>query len=867
MPRTDAKQRTLPLADRITAPEEGPFRSLTAAEVAERVARGLVNRAPQAPWADYRAILWRNVFTLFNGLVVPAAVALFLLGEWRGAVAVSGLALLNSAIGLAQELRAKWHLDRLALLAEPRAHVIRDGCPQEIPAGDIVQDDQLLLTAGEPVLADGVVLAARHLEVDEALLTGESDPVPAPPGRPLLSGSFCVAGTGVYLAEKVGAAAYAQRTGLEARRYRFSASPLQHTINRLIEILTVTAIVMCLLYVGLFFLRGFPAAELVRMVAATITSMVPQGLVLFTTLAFILGAVRLSARGAVVQQLSAVESMAAVNVVCLDKTGTLTTNRLRLDRVRVVDPAASEEEVRRLLTLFADASPGASNKTIQALRAGVGEHHAAGEVEILDSLPFKSQNRYSAVWLRPAGGTRGGGAETHEAAAPSSFVLVLGACEALQPFFPAAVGDHWEKAWRELLPTGLRLLMFARADVPPGASSPPFEGQLPPLELRPLALIALGDELRPDAAEVLAALAAQGLRFKIISGDHPETVHAVITQLRLPVSRTDVVTGAELTAASEPGRLIAARTIFARVAPRQKVEIIEALQRQGDRVAMIGDGINDLLAIKRADLGIAMGDGSAATRTVAGLVLENNRFELLPATLTEGRNILRNLRRAAKIFLLKNVYTLLLIVAALGVLGLPFPYLPQQVTLLNKLTIGIPVFVITVSRTSAARAGHAGFLRQVGWFAVTTGLVVGLAGLAVFLLAAHVLGDPVPEQRTMLLSTLILLGLANLPRVLTTEGERLTFTDRQFLWWIPAALLLCAVEMYWPPAADFFQLTPLPVSRWGVVVAVAATGFLLCLGLDRLGSVNPRAACHPRQSVGHDAQRYGGSTEQNHPVR
>jgi magnesium-transporting ATPase (P-type) len=810
------------MPDAPTVAPDPQVRGLTDAEVAERVARGQVNRVTRSHRAEYRDILSRNLFTLFNALVVPAAVALFLLDEWRGAVAVSGFAVINTAIGLAQELRAKRHLDRLALLAEPRARVIRSGQAKVIPAGEVVRDDHLLLAAGEPVLADGVALIADHLEIDEALLTGESDPVLAPPGRWLLSGSFCVAGEGVYRAEKVGNEAYAHQTGREARRYAFQASPLQHTIDRLIQILTGTAIALCLLYVVLYLVRGFSAADLVQMVAATVTSMVPQGLVLFTTLAFILGAVRLSARGAVVQRLSAVESMAAVNVLCLDKTGTLTTNRLQLDQVRVVAAGVSEEEVRRLLALFAASSLDERNKTLQALRAASGEPAA---VAALDRLPFKSQNRYSAVRLRlPGEGV-------------VVVTLVLGAGEALQPFFAADVAGDWEGAWRELLPTGLRLLTFARAEDSRGA----FEGRLPDVPLRPLAVIALSDEARPDAARVLADLAAQGIRVKIISGDHAETVRATVRCLGLPATDQDVVTGEELAAAGDPARLLEGRSIFARVAPGQKVEIVEALQHRGHRVAMIGDGINDILAIKRSDLGIAMGDGSPATRTVAGLVLENNRFELLPDTLAEGRNILRNLRRAAKIFLLKNAYTFLLVLGTLGVFGLPFPYLPQQVTLLNALTIGVPVLVITLSRTSAARAGPAGFLRSVGLFALFTGTVVALAGLAVMLLSAHLLGDDVLTQRTVLLSTLVVLGLGNLPRVLTGDGDRLTRLDRRFLWWLPAALLLYAAVMYGPLAADFFQLAPLDLSRWAVVLSASAVALLICVGLDRFKSRSERS--------------------------
>ncbi|HEV3143098.1 MAG TPA: HAD-IC family P-type ATPase, partial [Gemmataceae bacterium] len=301
----------LPMADGSTTPELHTDNGLSAAEVAERVQRGLVNRPSRSHTAEYWAIFIRNLFTLFNGMVAPAAVALFLLHDYRGAVAVSGLAVVNSVMGLVQELRAKRHLDQLAILAEPKANVIRDGRLQMIPSGDVVQEDHLLLKAGDAVLADGVVLTASNLEIDEALLTGESDPVLAPVGRQLLSGSFCVAGEGVYRAERVGDTSYAHQTALEARHYRFLASPLQRIINRLIEILTVMAIALCLLYLALYFIRGLSPKELVQMIAATITSMVPQGLVLFTTLAFILGAVRMSRRGAIVQRLSAVEAMAS----------------------------------------------------------------------------------------------------------------------------------------------------------------------------------------------------------------------------------------------------------------------------------------------------------------------------------------------------------------------------------------------------------------------------------------------------------------------------------------------------------------------------------------------------------------------------
>ncbi len=769
---------------------------LTAAELAERVARGQVNRPPASGWAEYRDILARNTLTLFNALVVPAAVALFLLADYRGAWAVSGMAVANTLIGLAQELRAKRHLDKLAILSETKARVRRDGKELTIPAGDVVLGDHVLLSEGEPVVADGTVLAANFLEVDEALLTGESDPVPRRPGDRLLSGSYCVAGGGAYRADRVGGESFAHRTATEARRYRYAPSPIQRTLDALIRILTSAAITLCLGYAGLYFLRGFPLTDLVQMVAATITSMVPQGLVLMATLAFVLGAVRMAHRGAVVQRLNAVEAMAAVDVLCMDKTGTLTTGRLSLDRVVPFD--AGEPAAQARLRLFAWATIDAGNKSVQALRVALGPEE--DPFERVDQVPFKAQNRYSGVRVRVG---------SREA------VLAMGAVEALTPHLTPADAERVARHWRELLPTGLRLLLFAEGD--PG---PPFAGSLGGQSLRPVALVALSDELRPEAGAVLEALAGQGIAFKVLSGDHPETVRATVAHLNLPLAREPVVTGDELASAADPGAVIARSSVFGRVAPQQKLDIVTALQARGHRVAMLGDGVNDVLPIKRADLGVAMGAGSPAARTVAAAVLETNDFGLLPAMLDEGRVIVHNLRRAAKLFLLKNVYTVVLVVVALGVLGLGFPYLPQQVTLLNALTIGGPALLIMVGRAPPRPGPRPPFLAEVGWFAIAAGLVTGAAGLAVWLVSAWGLGDDLPTQRTLLLSTLILTGLGNV--LIVGEG------DRRLVAWAVLAAPAYAAVMYLPPTGFFFALTPLTLPQWALAAGAAAVALAGC---------------------------------------
>ena len=375
-----------------------PSRGLRAAEVAELVARGLVNRPPRSGRSEYRLIVARNVFTPFNAIVVPVAIALFLLGDLRGAWAVSGMAVVNACIGLVQEIRAKRHLDRLDLLSETKTRVVRDGAEHLISAVDVVRGDILKLAAGEPVVADGVVLTAEFLEVDEALLTGESDPVPRRPGERILSGSFAVAGEGAYRADGVGVEAFAHQTSAAARQYRHAPGPVQQTLNKLIRLMTVATLGLCGAYVILYFVRDLPTTDLVQMVAATVTSLVPQGLVLMTTLALTLGAMRLASRGAVVQRLAAVEAMASVNVLCTDKTGTITTSNLTLDRVEVI--AGNETEIRAKLRLFAWATRDESNRTVQALRTTFTKPDES--FTLVDQLPFKSQSRVSKRSSRAA---------------------------------------------------------------------------------------------------------------------------------------------------------------------------------------------------------------------------------------------------------------------------------------------------------------------------------------------------------------------------------------------------------------------------------------------------------------------------------
>lgn len=806
------------------AMDETALTGLTRAEVEERIRRGEVNRTPSSHLREYLQIIRRNVFTWFNAMVTPAAIALFILGNPQGALAVSGMAIVNTTIALFQEIKAKRHLDKLALLVEARARVLREDAILDIPAGDVVRGDTILLQAGETIVADGPVLDSRFLEIDEALLTGESDAVRRQVGENLLSGSICVAGQGAYRADKVGLAAFANNTSVQARRYHFTTSPLTAVIDRLVQILSYTAVALCLLYTLAYTLEGRgdgidrdETRRYVAMIAATITSMVPQGMVLTATIAFTLGAVLMSRRGAIVQRLNAVETMAAIDVICTDKTGTLTTNQLHLHEVIPLDGIMTTEAINQRLAWFASASIDTQNKNLEALQANLGKR----EVTLIDQIPFKSQNRYSAVRVNAEG---------------AEHLLVLGAPETLDGRIDRWLRQNglpstWQTHLEPLRHRGMRILVLAQADSFLLAD----HTELPEIPLRPLALACLDDELRPEAGDVLKQLHEQGIAFKVISGDNPETVQGTVSHLDLPLARDPVVSGDELMNSPDADRLIMERSVFGRVTPEQKVLIVDTLKRHGCHVAMIGDGVNDVLPIKKADLGIAMGSGSQASKTVSGMVLETNNFALLPEILEEGRTIVRNLRRSSKLFLVKNVYSLVLILTYfVGWFGFYFPYVPQQVTLLNWTVIGIPALAIAFSRQRSTQATKPRFLREVGSFALRTGILFGLGGIAIQFIGRQWHPGDERTQRAMLLSTLVMLGITALWRALDDGEPETVRKDWGFRFLGLLAIPLFLVGMYIPPATRFFELVPLGWIEWLAVVVVAAITYGATLVSDRI---------------------------------
>jgi len=711
---------------------------LTAAEVAQRSAAGLSNASTVRTSRTVTEIVRANVLTFFNGLLAALCVVAIIAGPWQNAL-FGGVVVANAGIGIVQELRAKRTLDRLAVLTAPRVRVVRDGTEADVAVAAVVLGDLLELRAGDQVPADGVVRTSRALAVDESLLTGESEAVAKAPGDAVLSGSIVVAGSGRAQTTAVGDSAYAARLASEARRFTTTFSELVAGTNRLLRWIAVVLVV-----VGPFVLwsqfrstENETWREAVTGTVAALVGMVPEGLVLLTTLAFGLAALTLARRRTLVQELPAVEALARVDVVCLDKTGTLTHGDVRFDEWVLLDPER-EQEARDAVGALVAADP--ANATAGALAAAFPA--AAGRPAQV--VPFSSARKWSAV--RPGDGA----------------TWVLGAPEMV---LPGRDQDDARVRADALAAEGRRVLLLAVSPEPVDeADGPPL-----PARLEPVALVVLAERIREDAAATLAYFTAQGVALKVLSGDNPRTVGAVAAAVGVPgvAGAGDAVDARTLP--EDDDALAAAMegaSVFGRVTPHQKRAAVRALQRSGHVVAMTGDGVNDALALKDADIGVAMGTGAPATRAVAQLVLLDGRFAHLPEAVAEGRRVIANIERAANLFLTKNVYSLVLALITV-VTAVAYPLAPVQLTLISAVSIGVPGFFLALGPN--ARRYLPGFLRRVLRFSLPAGAITGVAAYTAYVAtrwldpAAGVAGARTTATLVVLVVALWTLGILARP--------------------------------------------------------------------------------------------------------
>ncbi len=753
---------------------ETPAAGLSSAEVAERRSRGLANGTGERGSRSVAEILRANILTRFNFILGVLLAVILIAGQPQDAL--FGIVLVaNALIGIGQELRAKLTLDRLAVLSAPRVRVIRDAAPREIPVAELVAGDLVALRAGDQLVADGVVRASAGLQADESLLTGESEPVGKQAGDRLLSGSFVVAGSGGYQATDVGAEAYARKLAAEARRFTLVRSELMAGINRILRYVTWAIVPVAVLMLISQLHVHDTAREALTSTVAALVGMVPQGLVLLTSVAFGVAAVTLARRRVLVQQLPAVEVLARVDVVCFDKTGTLTDGTIAFAHLIPLDdqaPAAA--------ALGALADGDNQNATLAAIGQAFPPPHGWARHS---TVPFSSARKWSAASFTGHG------------------TWVLGAPEMV---LPDGYQEDLAQAAR-LASGGRRILVLARY---PGS----LDGESLPPGLRPAAFIVFAERLRSDTADAIAYFKSQGVALKVISGDSPLTVSAVARHAGVPQAG-DPVDARDLP--EDPaalGALLEERSVFGRVSPHQKQEMVKALRARGHTVAMTGDGVNDVLALKLADLGIAMGSGAPATKAVAELVLLDGRFGTLPGVVAEGRRVTANIERVANLFITKTVWATLLAVAV-GVALLPYPFLPRHLTIIDTLAIGIPSFFLALAPNT--RRYLPGFAGRVLRFAVPAGCIVAAATFAAYCLA-RAAGLPLVQQRTA--ATLVTLTLSLC--VLVLLATPLTWRRIALVGGVVAAFVL----LFPVAAVRGFYALEFPRGELGVTLLIAALG-------------------------------------------
>ena len=772
---------------------------LATEQVAERVARGQTNDVPDRASRSVKDIVRANVFTRINAIL--GVLLLIVLATGSIVDGMFGLLIVaNSSIGIIQEVRAKRTLDKLAIVSQTRPVVRRNGSSGELPPREVVLDDIIELGPGDQLVVDGTVVESAGLELDESLLTGESDPVHKDPGTSVMSGSFVSSGTGAYRATKVGRDAYAARLAEEASKFTLVHSELNAGINKILKLITYLMIPAGLLIIfNQLFSSGEALGPSLSGMVAALVPMVPEGLVLMTSIAFAVGVVRLGRRQCLVQELPAIEGLARVDIVCADKTGTLTENGMRLADVELVEsPGGTDLDAARTALAALACDDPRPNASVLAIAEAFPDGPDWGKPTAI--APFSSAKK----WSGQSYGAHGN--------------WLLGACDVLLDS-----GTPTARRAEELGAQGLRVLLLARSDRP-------VDDALAPGTVAPVALVVLEQRVRTDAKATLEYFAEQHVDVKVISGDNAVSVGAVASSLGLPHGDSPIDARTLPDDREQLADIAEASTTFGRVRPDQKRAMVGALQSRGHTVAMTGDGVNDVLALKDADIGVAMGSGSPAARSVAQIVLLDNKFATLPYVVGEGRRVIGNIERVSNLFLTKTVYSVLLafFIGASGVLApifdfdpLPYPFLPRHVTIAAWFTIGIPAFLLSLAPNN--ERARPGFVSRVMRLAIPSGVIVGVATFVCYLLV-YAGPDQTEAQKvqagTSALITLIMIALWVLAVV-----------ARPYQLWkialIAGAVLGYVVLFSVPFCREFFALDPSNVAYSTIAFTCGAIGVLL----------------------------------------
>jgi cation-transporting P-type ATPase E len=779
---------------------------LNTKDVQERISRGLQNKSTLTKTKKIREILIENVFSVFN--LVIFSVILFLLifyiksGDVRLLYDTIGTTLvitLNTLIAVIQEIRAKKALDKVSLLLKKEVKVIREGKEQSIDQADVVKDDLIVLERGDQVVVDGIVQDSNKLEIDESLLTGESLPILKKVNDEVLSGSFCISGNGYYTAEKVGDESYANQITKTAKKFKLNLSPLQVRLNFIVKVLFATAILL----VGLEIIRnpnGFNDLDFIRKISTVMLSLIPQGLVLMSSVTFALGIYRISKIGAIIQKLNAIESFANVKIVCTDKTGTLTQNKLAVNRITPLTDKYSKEEIENLLGTYAKFSSD-KNATLRTLDI----YKPGDNVNVVEEIPFSSENKMSILQLKIKN---------------EELKIVFGGFDILNE-----KSLNKEKSDELFKSEGLKIyrnLLFGIETS--GKSLNELEENLNNVKIEPVCIVSITDQVRDDVMDAINLFHENDIEIKILSGDNAYAIQAVAHEIGWDIKDDELISGSDIEKISDDDffNVIMKKKIFARLKPEHKLRIIKALRKEKIYTAMIGDGVNDLPAIKESDMGIAMEEGSQITKEVADIVLLKNKFALLPQIFDEGNKIVNTVSSVAKLFLTKNFMVIYLTVLSMFFM-FEFPLTPRRVSLINIFSIGLPSFIIALRNTNVSKLKN--FSKDLFSFVMISAGIVVAASYIGQIITERYTGHTPEDIQMVMLSIMIIITSVNFLAVVAHKNEK-----NMRLYILYAAGLIILYSFLAVTQIDFalvrwiktfYEISYLPYRYWDTAIVIS----------------------------------------------
>jgi cation-transporting ATPase E len=795
---------------------------LTSEQVRERVAKGLSNVTSKARTKRTQEIIFENLFSIFN-LIVLLVILFLLFFYFRtrddrlilDSIGVLMVALINTVLAIWQEIKAKRALDKVSLLLERKVTVRRDGQEVSIDQKEIVVDDLILIGRGDQVAVDGRVGVSNYLEIDESLLTGESVPVIKSANDEILSGSFCLSGNGHYIAEKVGDACYAnQITGL-AKKLKHTTTPLQKKIDHIVETLMLISVLLVVLEFLFDPHANINDLNFIRRLSTIVISLLPQGLVLMASITYALGVYRISRIGAIIEKLNAIESFSNVQIVCTDKTGTLTQNKLAVNQLTLIDDRYNRAEAETLLGTYGKLSSD-KNATLSTLAPFPFDEG----VKLLDEIPFSSEKKMSMIETLRDGRETG---------------FVFGAFDLLLPKLTPDFQGKAKQLYEENRLSVYRNVLFGR--LASGVSLDDAREDSDKLLIEPICIVSITDQIRGDVMEAIRLFQSHGITLKILSGDAPEAIQAVVREIGWEIEADKLITGQALDDIPDEQflQVVMDKVIFARLKPDHKLRIIETLKREKVYTAMIGDGVNDLPAIKASDMGIAMEEGSKITKEVADIVLLKNRFSLLPDIFDEGNKIVNTVSSIAKLFLTKNF--LVVYLALLHTFFLfNFPLTPRRVSLINIFTIALPSFFIALRNNNVSKTPN--FTRDLYSFVVVSALFMIGAGYIGEYVTTRYYGINEADLQMVWLSLIIITSVANFFAIALHKGEtnvRIYLLYGLGILGVYTFLTTSRIDFFllnWLKV--FYEINYLDSRYWGIVVMIGLTSATLLFFAQKL---------------------------------